>query len=59
MLNTLFECVQEGWIKIANAAQKAKLSPEEFKEQMRQRGFTLPQQKGRAAAKAKGGEKNS
>ena len=59
MLNTLFECVQEGWIKIANAAQKAKLSPEEFKEQMRQRGFTLPQQKGRAAAKAKNVDKNS
>lgn len=47
VLNTLFEGVQDGWIKIVNAAQKANMPQEEFKEQMRLRGFTPPQRKGR------------
>ena len=50
MLNLLFECVQEGGVKIAFAAKKANLSPEEFKNQMKSRGFTIPQRKSRSAA---------
>ena len=53
MLNLLFECVQEGGVKIAFAAKKANLSLDEFKNQMKSRGFTIPKRKSRSAASAR------
>ena len=50
MLDLLFEEVQDGAVKIAYAAKKANLSLEEFKDQMKLRGFTTPQRKSRSAA---------
>ena len=50
VLNLLFEVVQEGGLKIAYAAKKANLSLEEFKDQMKLRGFTIPQRMSRSAA---------
>ena len=59
VLDTLFECVQDGVIKnIASAAQKANLPLKEFKEQMSLRGFTVPQRKERSAANAKNANEN-
>ncbi len=54
VLNMLFECVQDGGLTISFAAKKANLSPDEFKEQMRLKGFTAPQRtprRGRAIPK--------
>ena len=42
VLTTLFEGVQDGGIKVTYAAQKANLPLNEFKDQMKQRGFTIP-----------------
>jgi len=48
VLNLLFEEVQDGGLKIAYAAKKANLSLDEFKEQMKLRGYTIPQRKSRS-----------
>ena len=48
VLKLLFEGVQDGGMKIAYAAKKANLSLAEFKEQMRLRGYTIPQRKSRS-----------
>ena len=48
VLKLLFEGVQDGGFKIAYAAKKANLSLVEFKEQMRLRGYTIPQRKSRS-----------
>ncbi len=48
ILVTLFEGVQAGGVKITYAAKKANLSLNEFKDQMRQRGFEAPRHTRRA-----------
>ena len=53
VLNLLFEEVQDGGLKIAYAAKKANLSLDEFKEQMKLRGYTIPQRKSRSAETAR------
>ena len=52
VLITLFEGVQDGGIRVTYAAKKANLSLNEFKDQMRLRGFSVPQRRGRAATTA-------
>ena len=56
VLNILFEGVQDGGVKIAYAAKKANLSLDEFKEQMRLKGFTLPRRNSRSTARKVEGE---
>ncbi|MBQ9211679.1 MAG: hypothetical protein IJ153_08270 [Clostridia bacterium] len=53
VLTTLFEGVQEGGVKVTYAAKKANLSLNEFKDQMRMRGFTVPHHGSRVALGAK------
>ena len=50
VLNLLFKGVQDGGVKIAYAARQVNLSLNEFKDQMRLRGFTVPQRNGRSTA---------
>ncbi len=47
VLLNLFEGVQDGGTKITYAAKKAELSLNDFKDQMRLRGFKVPQRKRR------------
>lgn len=53
VLVTLFEGVQDGGLRVTYAAKKANLSLNEFKDQMRLRGFSVPQRRRRTAAAAK------
>lgn len=53
VLVTLFEGGQDGGLRVTYAAKKANLSLNEFKGQMRVRGFIVPQCKRRTAAVAK------
>lgn len=48
VLSTLFRGVEAGGIKITFAAKEANLPLNEFKDQMRLRGFRVPQRRGRA-----------
>ena len=49
VLVTLFEGVQDGGLRVTYAAKKANLSLNDFKDQMRLRGFSVPQRKGRSS----------
>ena len=53
VLVTLFEGVQDGGLRVTYAAKKANLSLNEFKDQMRLRGFIVPQRKRRTVAAVK------
>ena len=53
VLVTLFEGVQDGGTKITYAARKANLSVNEFKDQMRLRGFIIPTRQARRTAAAR------
>ena len=53
VLLTLFEGVQDGGTKITYAARKANLSLNEFKDQMRLRGFNIPTRQARRTAVAR------
>ncbi len=57
VLNLLFEGVQDGGFKIAYAAKKANLSLDEFKNQMKLSGYTIPQRKSRSTARKVDGER--
>ena len=52
VLITLFKGVQDGGLRVTYAAKEANLSLNEFKDQMRLRGFNVPQRKGRSSAVA-------
>ena len=49
VLMTLFRGVEAGGVKVTFAAKEANLSLNEFKDQMRLRGFSVPQRKGRSS----------
>jgi len=53
VLNLLFKGVQDGAYKFAYAAKQVNLSLDEFKEQMKLRGYTIPQRKSRSAETAR------
>ena len=57
VLNLLFEGVQYGGLKVAYAAKKANLSLDEFKNQMKLSGYTIPQRKSRSSARKVDGER--
>ena len=49
VLMTLFRGVEAGGVKVTFAAKEANLSLNEFKDQMRLRGFSVPHRKGRSS----------
>ena len=49
VLMPLFRGVEAGGVKVTFAAKEANLSLNEFKDQMRLRGFSVPQRKGRSS----------
>jgi len=49
VLVTLFKGVQDGGLRVTYAAKEANLSLNEFKDQMRLRGFSVPQRRGRSS----------
>jgi len=53
VLVTLFEGVQDGGTKITYAAKKANLTLNEFKDQMRLRGFKMPNKRVRRTTTVK------
>ncbi len=52
VLMTLFRGVEAGGVKVTFAAKEANLSLNEFKDQMRLRGFSVPQRRGRSSTVA-------
>ena len=50
-LNLLFKGVQDGGVKIAYAAKQVNLSLDEFKNQMKLSGYTIPRRESRSSAR--------
>jgi len=52
VLLTLFKGVQDGGLRVTYAAKEANLSLNDFKDQMRLRGFNVPQRRGKSSTVA-------
>ena len=52
VLLTPFKGVQDGGLRVTYAAKEANLSLNDFKDQMRLRGFNVPQRRGKSSTVA-------